>query len=372
MFCFSLKCEIKMIIFKYLFFLFVSFIQLLFAEEEDESSIENIFNQEEQIQDVTENSIHKKHKFIFFKPFKCKKVYFSIANEVLFMNRLIGFNGYISHLVYDIKTQNICSVLFNQICVLSNIFMLMGGVISMSLFLLSLDYLLEVFKIIIPKIDFLLGYYGNFKFFYRINYDFGMRMVCFATLLKDPTDSILCTSCKKENFTKDDICNICLTNLQGERNYCHSHEGEGSHHFFHEDCIRRWYLQKKNCPICRQNIHFSDLNVKNFKMVFYFDLFPEFYVEYSSNNFRKKVKPFLRLLLGGGIHCIIKDINEKGLLPKIHLGLEGGINFSNKWKILFSLKPMYMFRINNFYEGKNFMFDCGVIINFITSFKEGG
>ena len=77
-----------MIIFKYLFFVFVSSIQLLVAEEEDESSYEDIFNQEEQVQDATENSIHKRHKFIFFKPFKCKKVYFSIVNEVLFMNRL--------------------------------------------------------------------------------------------------------------------------------------------------------------------------------------------------------------------------------------------------------------------------------------------
>ena len=75
----------------------------------------------------------------------------------------------------------------------------------------------------------------------------------------------------------------------------------------------------------------------------------------------------MRLLLGGGIHCIVM----KNLLPKIHLGLEGGITFSNKCEILVSFKPTYMFRIKNFYEGKNFMFDCGVIINFITSFKDG-
>lgn len=106
-------------------------------------------------------------------------------------------------------------------------------------------------------------------------------------------------------------------------------------------------------------------------MFFYFDLFPEFYVEYSSNNFRKKVKPFLRLLLDGGIHCIVKNINDGYLLPKIHLWLEGGITFSNKCEILGSLRPTYMFRIKKFYEGKTFMFDCGVIINFITSFKDG-
>ena len=126
-----------MIIFKYLFFLFVSSIQLLVAEEEDESSFEDIFNQEEQIQDATENSIHKRDKFIFFKPFKCKKVYFSIVNEVLFMNKLTGFNGYIPHFVYDIKSNDLCEVLSKQISVFINIFMLMGGVISEYLFLLS-------------------------------------------------------------------------------------------------------------------------------------------------------------------------------------------------------------------------------------------
>lgn len=354
-----------MIIFKYLFFLFVSSIQLLVAEE-DESSFEDIFNQEEQVQDATENSIHKRDKFIFFKPFKCKKVYFSIVNEVLFMNRLTGFNGYISHFVYDIISLNPCHVLLNQIFVFINIFMLMGGVISNYLFLLSLDYLLEIFKIIIPKVDFLLGYYGNFKFFYRINYDFGMRMIYLNHLDEDPTDVFLCQSCEKEDFKDNDECVICLNSLQGKENYCHSHNGGGGHHVFHKECIQAWYNKNQNCPICRKKIDCQDFNAK-FKMFFYFDLFPEFYVEYSSNNFRKKVKPFLRLLLGGGIHCIVM----KNLLPKIHLGLEGGITFSNKCEILVSFKPTYMFRIKNFYEGKNFMFDCGVIINFITSFKDG-
>ena len=351
-----------MIIFKYLFFLFVSSIQLLVAEEEDESSFEDIFNQEEQIQDATENSIHKRDKFIFFKPFKCKKVYFSIVNEVLFMNKITGFNGYISHFVYNMISLNPCRVLLNQISVLINIFLLMGGVISFNLFSLSLNYLLEILKIIIPKVDFLLGYYGNFKFFYRINYDFGMRMIYF----EGTTNILSCTLCAKEEFNDNEECAICLNSLQGKENYCHSHIEDGNHHVFHKECIQQWYIQNKTCPLCRREIDCQDFNAK-FKIFFYFDLFPEFYVEYSSNNFRKKVKPFLRLLLGGGIHCIVM----KNLLPKIHLGLEGGITFSNKCEILVSFKPTYMFRIKNFYEGKNFMFDCGVIINFITSFKDG-
>ena len=351
-----------MIIFKYLFFLFVSSIQLLVAEEEDESSFEDIFNQEEQVQDATENNIHKRDKFIFFKPFKCKKVYFSIVNEVLFRNRLTGFNGYISHFVYDIISLNPCLALLNQIFVFINVFMLMGGIISNFLFLLSLNYLLEVLKIIIPKVDFLLGYYGNFKFFYRINYDFGMRMIYF----EGTTNILSCTLCAKEEFNDNEECAICLNSLQGKENYCHSHIEDGNHHVFHKECIQQWYIQNKTCPLCRREIDCQDFNAK-FKIFFYFDLFPEFYVEYSSNNFRKKVKPFLRLLLGGGIHCIVM----KNLLPKIHLGLEGGITFSNKCEILVSFKPTYMFRIKNFYEGKNFMFDCGVIINFITSFKDG-
>ena len=358
-----------MIIFKYLFFLFVSSIQLLVAEEDDESSYEDIFNQEEQIQDVTENSIHKRNKFIFFKPFKCKKVYFSIVNEVLFMNRLTGFNGYISHFVYNMISLNPCLALLNQIFVLINIFLLMGGVVSGYLFLLSLNYLLEIFKIIIPKVDFLLGYYGNLKFFYRINYDFGMRMISLNHLGDGTTNILSLALCTKKEFNDDNKCIICFDPLQEETNYCHSHDKEGEHHIFHKECIEKWYIQKKNCPLCKQEIYCSEFNA-NFEMFFYFDLFPEFYVEYSSNNFRKKVKPFLRLLLGGGIHCIF-NIDGGYLLPKIHLELEGGITFSNKCEILVSLKPTYMFRIKNFYEGKNFMFDCGVIINFITSFKDG-
>ena len=61
-----------MIIFKYLFFLFISSIHLLVAEEEEEeeSRFDDIFNQEEQVQDTIENSIHKRNNFIFFKPFK--------------------------------------------------------------------------------------------------------------------------------------------------------------------------------------------------------------------------------------------------------------------------------------------------------------
>ena len=195
-----------MIIFKYLFFLFVSSIQLLVAEEEDESSYEDIFNQEEQIQDATENSIHKRDKFIFFKPFKCKKVYFTIVNEVFFRNRLTGFNGYISHFVYEIKSLNPCLVLLNQIFVFINIFMLMGVVISNFLFLLSLNYLLEVLKIIIPKVDFLLGYYGNFKFFYRINYDFGMRMIAYQNKNK--------FTCKSGGFKQASDSNECAICLQ--------------------------------------------------------------------------------------------------------------------------------------------------------------
>ena len=245
--------------------------------------------------------------------------------------------------------------------------MLMGGDISFNLFSLSLNYLLEILKIIIPKVDFLLGYYGNFKFFYRINYDFGMRMIYF----EGTTNALFLQSCGKEEFNDNDECAICLSSLQGTTNYCHSHNEGGNHHVFHKECIQQWYIKKKNCPLCKKNIKLEDYNIANFKMFFYFDLFPEFYVEYSSNNFRKKVKPFLRLLLGGGIHCIVNNINDGYLLPKIHLGLEGGITFSNKCEILLSLKPTYMFRINKFYEGKNFMFDCGVIINFITSFKDG-
>lgn len=352
-----------MIIFKYLFFLFVSSIQLFVAEEEDESSYEDIFNQEEQIQDATENNIHKRDKFIFFKPFKCKKVYFSIVNEVLFMNKITGFNGYISHFVYNMISLNPCRVLLNQIFVLINIFLLIGGGISFNLFSLSLNYLLEILKIIIPKVDFLLGYYGNFKFFYRINYDFGMRMIYF----EGTTNILPCVQCYKVDFNDNDECVICLSSLQGTTNYCHSHNDGGNHHVFHKECIQQWYIQNQNCPMCRKEIDWEDSKRAKFKMFFYFDLFPEFYVEYSSNNFRKKVKPFLRLLLGGGIHCIVM----KNLLHKIHLGLEGGITFSNKCEILVSFKPTYMFRIKNFYEGKNFMFDCGVIINFITSFKDG-
>ena len=353
-----------MIIFKYLFFLFVSSIQLLVAEEEDESSFEDIFNQEEQIQDATENSIHKRNKFVFFKPFKCKKVYFSIVNEVLFMNRLTGFNGYISHFVYDIISLNPCLALLNQIFVFINIFMLMGGIISNFLFLLSLNYLLEVLKIIIPKVDFLLGYYGNFKFFYRINYDFGMRMIAYQNKNK-----ITCKSGGFKQASDSNECAICLQVTNSGKLLGHD-VNESVSHIFHEDCLKKWYQNHQTCPMCRSHIKIDGV-IANFTSFFYFDLFPEFYVEYSSNNFRKKVKPFLRLLLGGGIHCIVNNINDGYLLPKIHLGLEGGITFSNKCEILVSFKPTYMFRIKNFYEGKNFMFDCGVIINFIISFKDG-
>ena len=238
--------------------------------------------------------------------------------------------------------------------------MLMGVVISNFLFLLSLNYLLEVLKIIIPKVDFLLGYYGNFKFFYRINYDFGMRMIAYQNKNK-----FTCKSGGFKQASDSNECAICLQVTNSGKLLGHD-VNESVSHIFHEDCLKKWYQNHQTCPICRSHIKIDGV-IANFTSFFYFDLFPEFYVEYSSNNFRKKVRPFLRLLLGGGIHCIVM----KNLLPKIHLGLEGGITFSNKCEILFSFKPTYMFRIKNFYEGKNFMFDCGVIINFIISFKDG-
>ena len=276
------------------------------------------------------------------------------------MNKLTGFNGYIPHFVYDIKSNDLCEVLSKQISVFINIFMLMGGVISEYLFLLSIEYLLEVLKIIIPKVDFLLGYYGNFKFFYRINYDFGMRMIAYQNKNK-----FTCKSGDFKQASDSNECVICLQVTNSGKLLGHDFN-ESVSHIFHEDCLKKWYQNHQTCPICRSHIKIDGV-IANFTSFFYFDLFPEFYVEYSSNNFRKKVKPFLRLLLGGGIHCIVM----KNLLPKIHLGLEGGITFSNKCEILVSFKPTYMFRIKNFYEWKNFMFDCGVIINFITSFKDG-
>ena len=276
------------------------------------------------------------------------------------MNKLTGFNGYIPHFVYDIKSNDLCEVLSKQISVFINIFMLMGGVISEYLFLLSIEYLLEVLKIIIPKVDFLLGYYGNFKFFYRINYDFGMRMIAYQNKNK-----FTCKSGDFKQASDSNECVICLQVTNSGKLLGHDFN-ESVSHIFHEDCLKKWYQNHQICPICRSHIKIDGV-IANFTSFFYFDLFPEFYVEYSSNNFRKKVKPFLRLLLGGGIHCIVM----KNLLPKIHLGLEGGITFSNKCEILVFFKPTYMFRIKNFYEGKNFMFDCGVIINFITSFKDG-
>ena len=169
-----------MIIFKYLFFLFISSIHLLVAEEEEEESrFDDIFNQEEQVQDTIENSIHKRNNFIFSKPFKCRKFYFSIVNEVLFMNGLKAFNGYISHFIYDIKILGPYIVLLKQIFIFINIGISIFGIIKLKLWLKTLKYILEICKVFIPKVDFLLGYYGNFKFFYRINYDFGMRMISF-------------------------------------------------------------------------------------------------------------------------------------------------------------------------------------------------
>lgn len=179
-----------MIIFKYLFFLFVSSIHLLVAEEEEESRFDDIFNQEEQVQDTIENSIHKRNNFIFFKPFKCRKFYFSIVNEVLFMNGLKAFNGYMSHFIYDMKILGPYIVLLEQILIFINIGISIFGFIKLDLWLRSLKYILEIVKVIIPKVDFLLGYYGNFKFFYHINYDFGMRM---RSVSKEK-----CVLCKKK------------------------------------------------------------------------------------------------------------------------------------------------------------------------------
>jgi hypothetical protein len=76
----------------------------------------------------------------------------------------------------------------------------MGGIISNYLFLLSVNYLLEIFKIIISKAVFLLGYYGNFKFFYRINYDFGMRMISLLIPSQKSLNALPCKSCYKKNL----------------------------------------------------------------------------------------------------------------------------------------------------------------------------
>ena len=55
-----------------------------------------------------------------------------------------------------------------------------------------------------------------------------------------------------ENVPDDEVCCICvekLNNAPSVKLTCR--------HLFHEDCIRRWLLQKASCPFCNVDVRQS-------------------------------------------------------------------------------------------------------------------
>ena len=58
-----------------------------------------------------------------------------------------------------------------------------------------------------------------------------------------------------------DRCCICFENL----NKKYTTE---CNHSFHFDCIKKWYLTKQNCPICRNRFRDEMFTKQNYKKLF--------------------------------------------------------------------------------------------------------
>ncbi len=52
-----------------------------------------------------------------------------------------------------------------------------------------------------------------------------------------------------ENEDENDICSICMNNLNGNSVII-----TNCKHKFHSKCISEWYIRNNSCPLCREKV----------------------------------------------------------------------------------------------------------------------
>ena len=72
-------------------------------------------------------------------------------------------------------------------------------------------------------------------------------------LSQEQINQLLFEIYKESNNKEDNICTICKTNFENGEKI----RRLGCNHIFHMDCIDPWLLEKKNCPICLNEIKFE-------------------------------------------------------------------------------------------------------------------
>ena len=58
----------------------------------------------------------------------------------------------------------------------------------------------------------------------------------------------------------DDLCSICLNNLDDEQTYTL----EACGHQFHTKCIINWFRNSSTCPCCRNNTYEAANNIPGY------------------------------------------------------------------------------------------------------------
>ena len=336
--------------------------------------------------------IRKANKFIFFKPFSRKRLYFSISNEILLSKNILGFNGYIANLIHEFTKNGVLNLFINQ-----TIFLLFFFLSTISCGIIpffdinvgnnresNLKYFCDLLRICFPNYYFYICKNNDTSFFYKLNCDFGFRKILINSKINSNSNNsnILI---KIGNYTSTDKCSICLSPFNNQQVLIHTQPTNlnncqnTTQHVFHDKCILEWYTkQKHECPICRNKIFIqpNDIpnshKINNFESYFYFDISPEINVEHYILN-KIQVTPFGRLGIGAGIHGILTQTCDVLIFPKIFINTELGINFYDKYELVLIIKPTYLFRTrdndNNYilYE-KAFMFD--IILSFNIFFNK--
>ena len=73
-------------------------------------------------------------------------------------------------------------------------------------------------------------------------------------LSKEQIDQLLFETYNENNNKEDNICTICKNNFENGEKI----RRLGCNHIFHMECIDHWLLEKKNCPICLNEIKFDE------------------------------------------------------------------------------------------------------------------
>lgn len=361
-------------------FIFIKFSNYSIDEQKEDILFKNTTNitnnspdkDEYNTNEIENNKLKIKNtkRFIFFKPFSCSRLYFSISNEILLSKNILGFNGYVTNLIHDCINDGIYSVLINQFYLYIGILI---GVLTRGLIThvtINVYYLVEIVKLILPKYDFFICQNKNASFFYRINYDFGFRKILIYEE-SDNNENYANTLINQTNYNSQDECIICLYTFENSNVLIH--QFNQVNHVFHTNCINKWYETKKECPLCKQPIFICNNYRRSFfEIYFYFDISTEINAEYYIRN-KTKLTPFGRFGTGVGIHGVFKKEEcNVFIFPKIFVNIELGINLSNNCEIVFIIKPTYLFNTkdnnnhNKLYQ-KAFMFDITLSFNFFSN-----